>query len=193
MSVTSVANLKAYWLNIAEADTTHDTLLGVLLLQAESLAKDICHQPIAQESVTYEFRGNGLQSFLLPYVKVPVALTTLKYRALPSDTYATDTGGTVYKLDHLHRIYHSTGFTYTMYEAVLSVGYTSATCPPSLVEVISEMVKELFALTGKEDSNERFGVSSVSKSEAGLTTTVAFKDLRESFKAKLAPYIARSF
>ena len=127
----------------------------------------------------------------MPYVKVPVSLTTLAYRDEQDDSYTTITGAVVYVADGLTSIYAPNAFANRWYKATCAVGYTSSDAPASLVHVISEMVHEMYKATDFGGKDNRFGVASIATSEGGTTMTTALLDMRPRFALRLSPWKVR--
>jgi len=192
MALTTAAKIRASWINIG--DSTQDARLGVLIAQAESIIDGICKQPIAAASVTYDFSTDGDRTFVLPYT-VPVVLTSLQYKANPSDAaWTTVTGAIVTKVDGVWQVYYESGLTRGyLWRMNATVGYDGAThlVPKDVENVCEEMVVELFKFTDFSGRENRFGLQSVASAEGGVTSTIIYRQLTDRFRAKLSRYIAR--
>lgn len=193
MALTTIARIKADYLNIGAGDTTYDTQITNWLAAAESIAKDICGQPLAQETVTHEWTTRGGTTYVLPYVKVPVTLTSLHYRDEQDDSYTSITGAVVYKADGMHSIFAPNAFANRWYKATCAVGYISTDAPASLVNVISEMVHEMYKSTDYGGKDNRFGISSVATTEGGTTSTTVLADMSKKFRTRLMPWKVRGW
>lgn len=192
MSLTSAAQIRATWLNIG--DNTQDTRLGVLIGQAEAMMKGICKQPLASEAVVYEFSGDGLQTRILPYT-VPVVLTSLQYKAVPTDaTWTTATGAIVVKTEGVNQIFLENGITAGyLWRLNATVGFDGAThaIPKDLETTCEEITVELFKATDFAGRENRFGISTLSTTEGGQIQTTKYVSLMDSFRGKLSSYIVR--
>ncbi|CAB4141846.1 hypothetical protein UFOVP422_20 [uncultured Caudovirales phage] len=192
MALTTAAKIRATWLNIG--DNTQDTRLGVLIAQAEAVMKSICKQPLASESVAYEFSGDGLQTRILPYT-VPVVLSSLQYKAAPTDaTWTTATGAIVVKSEGVNQLYLENGMTRGyLWRMNATVGYDGTTfaIPKDLETTCEEITVELFKSTDFSGRENRFGIATLSTTEGGQVQTTKYVSLMDSFRGKLSPYIVR--
>jgi len=186
MPLVSRAVIKQDWLNIAAIDTSRDGLIDRLIGYVDNEIKDICNQPIIQESVTAYYEGTR-DTLLLTGYTVPVTLTTLKYRDSYGDTFASVTGTTnLVDIRGVKYLYLEDGFINKQYEAVMSVGYTTI---PSVIEVCAaEMVTELYLETPFAMQANRFGVTAITESEAGISISKTLQAMRARVKPRLAPY-----
>jgi hypothetical protein len=148
--------------------------------------KDICNQPIIQESVTAYYEGTR-DTLLLTGYTVPVTLSTLKYRDSYGDTFKSVTGTTnLVDIRGVKYLYLEDGFINKQYEAVMSVGYTTI---PSVIEICAaEMVTELYMETPFAPQANRFGVTAITESEAGMSISKTLQAMRTRVKPRLAPY-----
>lgn len=194
MAITTIANIKANYLGLT--DSGKDSVLTAMLTQATSLAESICHQPLDAQTVVYDFSGDGSQAHVVPFT-TPVQLSTLQYKQLPTDAAFTSvTGAVAFKADHLWHLYYEDAFTYTLWRATLTVGYDGSTyaVPADLVNIVSEMVVDLYRNTNHTAKENRFGLTSVSVSDgAGMTTTTVLADMRKRWKDKLKPYTRKVY
>lgn len=192
MALTTAAKIRATWLNIS--DNSQDARLGVLIAQAEAIMKSICKQPLASEAVAYEFTGDGLQTRILPYT-VPVSLSSLQYKASPTDAaWTTATGAIVVKTEGINQIYLENGLTAGyLWRMNATVGYDGATfaVPRDLEATCEEITIELFKSTDFSGRENRFGIDTLSTTEGGMVQTTKYRDLMDSFRGKLSPYIVR--
>lgn len=192
MALTTAAKIRATWLNIG--DSSQDTRLGVLIGQAEAMMKGICKQPLASEAVTYEFTGDGLQTRILPYT-VPVVLTSLQYKANPTDAaWTTATGAIVVKTEGVNQVFLENGITAGyLWRVNATVGYDGSTyaIPKDLETTCEEITIELFKATDFSGRENRFGIETLSTTEGGAVQTTKYVSLMESFRGKLSPYIVR--
>jgi len=195
--LTTTTLLKANYLNIDALDTERDSTITACIVQAGSILKTLCNQPLEQESVNYEFRGaadsrplaeqllggNGYSTKLVPYT-VPATLVSLSHRTLPSDSWASDSGATLFVDDSQTRIYNPAGFGYNFYKAVLNVGYT--TIPDDLVHAASELAVYIYNETSV--SNEaRAGLASRAITQNSITSTLTYADVI----ARIRPIITK--
>lgn len=194
MALTTVNKLKTLWLN--DQSTVNDTRYKLLIAQAEEIINSICKQPINGKVVAYDFmpeqRGNRVH--LLHY-SVPVVMSSLQYRDLPTDSWTTATGATLFTNGGVTSIYYNEGFTANLWRANLTVGYDGTTnaVPADLEEVCSEMVLELFKFTDFGGRENRFGLQQIANNEGGMNQTTIFRDLTTRFRSKLMPYVLRSW
>lgn len=192
MALTTAAKIRATWLNIS--DNSQDARLGVLIAQAEAIMKSICKQPLASEAVAYEFTGDGLQTRILPYT-VPVSLSSLQYKASPTDAaWTTATGAIVVKTEGINQLYLEDGLTSGyLWRMNAAVGYDGATfaIPKDLEATCEEITIELFKSTDFSGRENRFGIDTLSTTEGGMVQTTKYRDLMDSFRGKLSPYIVR--
>jgi len=186
MPLVSRAIIKQDWLNIAAIDNSKDALIDRLIGYVDNEIKDICNQPIIQESVTAYYEGTR-DTLLLTGYTVPVTLTTLKYRDSYGDAFASVTGTTnLVDIRGVKYLYLEDGFINKQYEAVMSIGYTSI---PSVIEICAaEMVTELYLETPFAMQANRFGVTAITESEAGISISKTLQAMRARVKPRLAPY-----
>lgn len=192
MALTTVNKLKTQWVNIPDA--SQDGRLSALIVQAGAIIKGICKQPVDSEAVGFEFTGTRERSYVLPYT-VPVVLTSVQYRASPTEAWQTVTGAIVYKADGVYHLYYEGTFDAGLWKANLTVGYDGTTYPvPADVETVcSEIVVELWKNTDFAGRENRFGLASVAQSQGGQTQTTTYRDLNTRFRQRLAPYILRAW
>ena len=93
MAITTALALRTNYLNIP--DGSQDAILTALIGQAQSMMKSICMQPLEQTAIEETFTGTGTMYKSLSYT-VPVTLSTLSYRLLPSDSWSSVAGGVIY-------------------------------------------------------------------------------------------------
>jgi hypothetical protein len=192
MALTTVNKIKTQWINIP--DSTQDARITGLISQSSAIIKGICKQPIDAETVAFEFYGTRERSYVLPYT-VPVVLTSLHYRALPTDAWTAVTGAIVYKADGVWHVYYEGTLEPGLWKATMTVGYDGTTnaVPADLESVCSEMVVELWKNTDFAGRENRFGLASVAQSQGGQTQTTAYRDLSSRFRSRLSPYILRAW
>ena len=190
MALVSRAVIKSDWLNIAAIDTSKDAMLDRFIAYVGSEIKDICQQPIEQESVTINFGGNSDKLYYTGYT-VPTTLTSLASRDDYGDSYVAVAGTTnLVDIRGTKHIFLSDGFTALDYQAVLSVGYTSV---PTVIEICAaEMVTELYMTTPFAPQSSRFGVTAISESEGGISISKTLQRMRDRVKSRLAPYMRAS-
>lgn len=186
MPLVSRAIIKQDWLNIAAIDNSKDALIDRLISYVDTEIKDICQQPIIQESVTVYYEGTR-DTLLHTGYTAPITLTTLKYRDSYADAFASVTSTTnVVDIRGVKYIYLQDGFVSKQYEAVMSVGYATI---PSVIEVCAaEMVTELYLETPFAMQANRFGVTAITESEAGISISKTLQAMRARVKPRLAPY-----
>jgi len=196
--LTTTAALKANYLNIDPLDTERDDVITACIEQACSIMKGTCNQPLEQETVDFYFTGfstnanlstqllggNGYATKTVPYT-VPVQLSALYHRSLPTDAWAAESGATLFVSNLQNQIYTASGFGYNLYRAVLQVGYT--TIPDELVYVASELAVYIWNETLV--SNEgRAGLTSKAITQNNITTTRAFADVMKRMQPILSAY-----
>lgn len=188
MAITTAAALRTNYLSIP--DSSQDAILTALIGQAQKMMEGICMQPLEQTAIEETFEGTGGYYYTLPYT-VPVTITSLQSRALPSDVWTTVSGAVVYKSDKLQRLYYGDSLNARFWRANLSVGYPTASMPADLVNICSEIAMELFANTDFGGGENRFGLAELSETQGGIVQTTVYKDLIQRHRAKLRPYILR--
>jgi len=196
--LTTTAALKANYLNIDPLDTERDDVITACIEQASSIIKGACNQPLEQESVDYYFQGFGVKTDLatqllggagyatktIPYT-VPVELSALYRRTLPSDAWTVESGVTLFVSHLQNQLYAANGFGYNLYKAVLNVGYT--TIPDDLVHAASELAVYIWNETNV--SNEgRAGLASKTITQNNITTTRAYADIMKRIQHIIAGY-----
>lgn len=186
MPLVSRAIVKSDWLNIAAIDNSKDALIDRLISYVDSEIKDICQQPIIQESITAYYEGTR-DTLLHTTYTAPIALSTLKYRDSYSDSFALVTStSNVVDIRGAKYIYLQDGFVSKQYEAVMTVGYATI---PSVIEVCAaEMVTELYLETPFAMQANRFGVTAITESEAGISISKTLQAMRARVKPRLQPY-----
>lgn len=195
--LTTTTLLKANYLNIDALDTDRDATITECIKQAGSILKTLCNQPLEQESISYEFRGiatsasvadqllggSGYATKLIPYT-VPTTLVALSHRTLPSDSWTTDTGSSLF-VDNLQtRLYNPNGFGYNFYKATLNVGYT--TIPDDLIHAVSELAVYIFNETSVSNES-RAGLASRAITQNSITSTLTYADVI----ARIRPIITK--
>jgi len=188
MAITTALALRTNYLNIP--DGSQDAILTALISQAQSMMKSICMQPLEQTAIEETFTGTGTMYKSLSYT-VPVTLSTLSYRLLPSDLWSSVAGGVIYTSDNLTRLYYGDGLTARFWKADLSVGWSSGSMPADLINICSEITLELFAATDFGGGENRMGLQQLSETAGGVVQTTVYRDLMTRYRRKLAPYILR--
>ena len=188
MAITTALALRTNYLNIP--DGSQDAILTALIGQAQSMMKSICMQPLEQTAIEETFTGTGTMYKSLSYT-VPVTLSTLSYRLLPSDSWSSVAGGVIYTSDNLTRLYYGDGLTARFWKADLSVGWSSGSMPADLINICSEITLELFAATDFGGGENRMGLQQLSETTGGVVQTTVYRDLMTRYRRKLAPYILR--
>jgi hypothetical protein len=195
--LTTLANLKANYLNIDVLDTDRDATITACIEQAGEIMKTVCNQPLEQESVDFYFPGqavtaplatqllggSGYATKTIPYT-TPVELSAVYRRSLPTDAWVVESGCVVFVADVQSQIYCSNGFGYNLYKAVLNVGYT--TIPNDLVHAASELAVYIFNETNVSNES-RAGLASKTITQNGVTTTRTYADIL----ARLAPILSK--
>lgn len=177
------AEIKSDWLKIV-SNTDHDALIDRLIAAVDKQVESWCDQPLTQTTITSYFDGHSGNAHNTLYT-VPVTLTTLKYRALPTDAWTAATGTTaVYEQYGTQHIYHTDGYASAHWQAVMAVGYT--TVPEDVRICVAEMVKELFLNTPFAAEGDRFGVSAMNDADAGFSKSIL--DMKSRVYPKLARY-----
>lgn len=202
--LTTVALLKKNWLDIEAMNTEHDTAIEACITQAGKLMSKLCGQPLESTAETIYFRGGisgkaasdadiilggagGAEKKL--FYTVPVSLTALYYRTVPTDSWATVSGAVVYTSDNLWRLYVSTGFYLPFYKATLAVGFD--TIPDDLVLAASELATEIYNELNK-GGKSKLGVSSTSTTQGGVTVTTQYEPVLKHIQPTLDLYTRRT-
>jgi hypothetical protein len=188
MALIERAIVKSDWLNIPSADTTHDALIDRMIAMATSEIEGICNQPILQTATTFYFQGSARNIQRLPYT-TNVVLTSLSARMLPSDSWANVTGASIVPAvaGSVYSIYSEEVLSSNFYRLIADVGYASA--PEDIKLCAYEMVKELYYRTPFAAEAERFGVTAISETDAGVAITKAIVQIRQQVKPRLERYI----
>jgi hypothetical protein len=186
MALVTRAVIKSDWLNIAAIDTSRDALIDRLIGYVDNEIKDICQQPIEQESVTVFYEGSR-DTLLFTGYTVPVTLTSLASRDSYADNFVAVTSTTnLVDIRGNKYIFLQDGFVDREYQAVMSVGYT--TVPTIIALCAAELVTELYLSTPFAPQTNRFGVTAITESEAGVSISKTLRTMRDRVKPRLAPY-----
>ena len=187
MPLVSRATIKSDWLNIAAVDNSKDAMIDRLIAYVDNEIKDMCQQPIAQETLTLSFGGSRSTLHHTTYT-VPMTLTSLASRNNYGDAFVAVVGTTnVVDVGGDKVLYLSNGFTDLQYQAVLTAGY--ATVPDVIAVCAAEMVTELFNTTPFAPQANRFGVSAITESEAGISIGKTLLRMRDKVRPRLLPYM----
>ena len=184
MALISRTVFKSDWINIGTT-TTYDAMIDRFIDSVEAEIAGICMQPIDLTTVFREFTGDGKNTHVLPY-SVPVSITTLSTREEPTDAWTTVTGAAIFSPNGITKIYHEDGFSEPYYGVTLTVGYTTA--PEDVQTCAYELCKELWLETPLAAQVERFGVSSITEAEAGVSIAKAIIRARTWVEQRLHPY-----
>lgn len=184
MALISRTVLKSDWLNIGTT-TTYDAMLDRFIDSVEAEIEGICGQPVDLTTRNLEFQGDGNVWVRMPYTS-PVSLTALSYRDKPNDSWTAVTGGVVFSPNGVPKIYLENRFTQSWYSATLEVGYTTA--PQDVQTCAYELCKELWNETPFASQTDRFGVSAVSESDAGVTINKVLVRARTWVEQRLQQY-----
>ena len=190
MALTTIAEIKATWLNVES--TEHDTRLTALLAQATSRINQICRQPVDGSSTTYDFTGLGCGTlFQLPYT-VPIVLTATGVKEeLTDSAFTTITDVSVIKRDRIWQAFREDGFSeYAHVRLTLTIGYDGVTytVPSDIANIACEMVANEFRLTDFAGGGSRLGVDSIGRSEGGTGTTTRYKMMDDVWVKRLRHY-----
>lgn len=186
MAITTNTLIKSDWLYIDSSDTSKDTLLTTLISQASAYLRSYCNQPIEQESVDKIFEGDGTTWHDF-YYTVPITISSLSYRDSPIESWLSISNSpTVYSIQN-STLYYDDTYSEAWYKAVLSVGYASGSIPDDIKAIVSQMVVELYKATAHGDDST--GVSQVSITQGGVTTTKVFNDVLKRNESKLQRYV----
>ena len=196
--LTTLVKLKTNWLSIEPAETEQDTLLTMCIEKAGAIIKEICKQPIEAESVTIYFDGStnnitanqilGGEGYARKeiFYTVPITITSLSHRTLPSDSWTADTSPVIYESNNQRFVYVSGGFGYRYYKLVATIGYTDI--PASVELAASELAVEIYRETQATGAST-LGVSSVSTTQGGVTITKAYRSVITRIMPYLSSYI----
>ena len=185
MALISRTVLKTDWLDLQGTSTSKDSLLDRFIDSVEAEIANICMQPIDLSTIYREFVGDGKSTHTLPY-SVPVSIGTLSTRDYPTDSWTTVTGGVVFSPNGITKIYLENGFTGAYYGVTLTVGYTTA--PQDIQTCAYEMCKELYLETPFAAQMDRFGVSAITESEAGVSVAKTIARMRSWAEPRLQSY-----
>ena len=179
--IVTLDEIKTVWLNTTS--TEHDTQLNILIAQASSMVKDLCRQPIEQESITLYFNGDNATKKDLPYTS-DITVTSLAYKVSETETSYTTISSSDYFLER-STLYLPDTFKEARYRLVLEVGY--ATIPSAIVSACSELVVWLYSRTNLNGSST-IGLLQDAQTSGGMTQTKVYKDLVKDLESRLAPY-----
>lgn len=196
--LTTLADLKSNYLNIDVLDTERDATITECIVQAGSILKTLCNQPLESESVDYYFRGisadgsladqllggSGYRTKTIPYT-VPITLTSVYRRSLPSDAWTAESGCTLFQSHLQTELYCASGFGYNLYKAVLSVGF--AAIPDDIVHAASELAVYVFNQTSVSNES-RAGLSAKTITQNNITTTRTYADVLQKLKPIITKY-----
>lgn len=186
MAMISRAIVKSDWLNIASADTTHDAMIDRMIDMVASEIEGICNQPIESKAVTRYEIGNNRNSLLLPYTTA-VTLSSVSSRSNPADSWVVASGFYVWPTNAGYSLHSTDGFTEPYYKIELTAGYT--VIPADIQLCAYEMVKEVYYQTPFAAEAERFGVSVIGETDAGVAITKTIVQMRNRVKPRLERYI----
>jgi hypothetical protein len=186
MALISRTVFKSDWINMGTT-TTYDAMIDRFIDSVEAEIAGICGQPLDITTVLREFEGDGNAWVKLPYT-VPVTLTALSTRDNPTDSWTSVSGGVVFTPNGIPKVYLENRFTGAYYSATLQVGYTVA--PEDVQTCAYELAKELWYETPLAAQAERFGVSSITEAEAGVSIAKAIVRARTWVSERLQPYRA---
>lgn len=196
--LTTLADLKANYLNIDVYDTDRDATITQCIAEASAVLKTLCNQPLAEEQTDFYFSGetrntsiatqllggSGYATKTIPYT-VPCTLVGLYRRMLPSDSWTAEPGAVVYVSDLQSQIYCSAGFGYTLYKAVLNLGY--ATIPDDLIHAASELAVYIYNETNVSNES-RAGLASKTITQNNITTTRTYLDIIQRLRPIITKY-----
>jgi hypothetical protein len=187
MSLVSRNTIKSDWLNIASVDNSKDGMIDRFIAYADAEILNICQQPIEQTSVVFTINGNAELVYNTGYT-VPFTLTSIASRDSYADAFTSVIGTcSVLDFDGVKSLYNPNGFTSLQYQVTANIGF--AVIPPIIELCASELVTELFFATPFAPQANRFGVSSITESEAGMSIGKKLVSIRERIKPRLLPFI----
>jgi len=206
--LSTLASFKLNQFKMDSVQTEQDDILTDCLTAASKMIADYCDQPLEQATETIYFSARSVGAERLTdaerilgapgyaikevYYTVPVTSPVLYSRNLPTDSWAS-AGGTVvvYKDGYVNKVYSSAGFTSTFYKLVLTVGFASNEIPDSLRLAAEQLAAEIYKMSQSGES--RLGVSSISITQGGLTSTKYFTSVFERIKPHIDLYKLRTF
>jgi len=188
MALIDKSIVKSDWLNIAASDVTHDNLIDRMIGMATAEIEGICNQPIDQVSTTFYFHGNNRNIISLPYT-TEIAVTSLSARMVPDESWTAVAGSAIVQGHKgiAFSLYSTELLTSNYYRLIADVGFSTA--PEDIQLCAYEMVKELYYETPFAAEAERFGVSAISETDAGVALTKAIIQMRQRVKPRLEKYI----
>jgi len=153
--IVSLVEVKRY-MNFDTAVTTNDTLLTQFINEAESYINKYLRFDVASGSRTINF-GYQSGTYLFINDMNVTAITSLKYKSLPTESYTTVSSSkyAIQKIKGLYYLYCENGFGYDINELIYTGGYST------IPDVIKSVCIEMVAMKIKESG---FG-----KSQLGLS------------------------
>jgi len=186
MALITKEIVKSDWLNIAVSDTTKDNLIDRLIAHVGKEIATYTRQPIEQATETLYFTGTGQKAYPL-YFTAACTIGNLFYRDEPIDSWVTVTDSTpVCFEDNGTQYLYYDSLTDPYYKATVTVGYTPV--PEDVKLCAFEMVKELYNNTPFAAQGDRFGVSAINESDAGISWSKAIKAMRPQMETRLQKY-----
>ena len=153
--IVSLVECKRY-MNFDTAVTTNDTLLTQFINEAENYINRYVRFNVASASRTIEFGYQSGNYLFLNDMNV-TAITSLKYKSLPTESYTTVSSSkyAIQKIKGLYYLYCENGFGYDINELVYTAGFST------IPDVIKSVAIEMVVMKYKE--------SGVGKSQLGLS------------------------
>ena len=189
--IITAAEAKVY-LGVSGSDL--DTPIGTFISDVSSWIEEYLGRKVkGSQTVTDEIGSGDGTEFYIPLYPPVTAVSTLKYRDDPTQSWADLVTDTDYILidpegDYIE-IYNG---AFPEGRANIKVTYTAgySTTPNAIKQVCYEMVAMRFReshVSGLGD--ERLGVSSRSSAESGVTYSKSFEDMMPKWERRLRKYM----
>ncbi len=167
--------------------TDYDTILDHLVSVASETIETYCNQPVVQDLVTMNFKGNAKAVKFMDYFPVQ-SINAIQYQTdIGEDWTAVDSSDyELYEDCGAAYVYYPTGFSSAYrYKIGINTGYSSA--PYDIQQIATEMVADLFK---KSDVNGdgRLGVDSITNNQINVVQTTKYIDLNKSWQDRLSKY-----
>lgn len=186
--MNSIEDIKANWIKTTSDGI--DTQIEAWINIATEHVEKICRQAILKRDVDLIYVGHGRQ-IKLAHATVPIDVKDVAFRARPIDDWTVQTTLDVAQFDveGVWYLYREAGFSSSyMWKVTVEAGWAIADIPALIKAVHGEMVYTLFRESPYASDQRILGVSQVSKTQGGVTTTTSFADLIPRWTMLLEPY-----
>ncbi len=180
--IISLTELKNY-LNVS--GTTNDTFYTQLINEATNYINNFVRYNVESGSRTIYFSSQSGCYLFLNDINV-TAITTLKYKSLPTENYTTVSSAkyALQKIQGLQYLYCEDGYGYEINELVYTAGYS--TIPDVIKNVAIEMVTMKIKESGLGKS--QLGLAVQTETRNNVTETNQIQSLQNKWHNMLQPY-----